>query len=316
MSFIGKVLIFLNLILAILYAGVSAVLFTQRVDYKKQIQELEKERDTFVEFMNKKGYGNEGEVNSLAAALQLGGKTSKFTSIAGRLNTELKTAQAEAEIKIAKLAGESERKDSKLLDLEVRVKEEESKRRKAEEDVVEKEIERKKAQAAADNLASRIDELKTRKDEAEEKLGQAEAKYNDLYVRELELKNTVSRLQQNLTIADNGVKNLEGQLGEAERRIKLYQEKFGELTTVETSVEGPLIKGRVFGVKSDLDLIMINKGDADGVRAGMQFIIYRGDEYIGRVEINKVDPEYSFGRVVRQKLEIKQGDEVTTRLER
>jgi hypothetical protein len=57
------------------------------------------------------------------------------------------------------------------------------------------------------------------------------------------------------------------------------------------------IRGSVLEVAGSL--VTINVGSADGVRKGMIFVLHRGDEYVGDVEISLVDPEQSAGRIVR-----------------
>jgi len=62
-----------------------------------------------------------------------------------------------------------------------------------------------------------------------------------------------------------------------------------------TPVSGTPVRGRVTEVKGDL--VTISVGRADGVSKGMKFVIQRGDEYIGDLVINAVDPNQSAGRL-------------------
>lgn len=62
-----------------------------------------------------------------------------------------------------------------------------------------------------------------------------------------------------------------------------------------TPVSGTAIRGRVTQVEGDL--VTISVGRADGVTKGMKFVIHRGDEYVGDLVINAVDPNQSAGRL-------------------
>jgi hypothetical protein len=77
----------------------------------------------------------------------------------------------------------------------------------------------------------------------------------------------------------------------------------------------PLIRGHVVVVKPELEFVIINKGTPDGVAKGDSFIVYRGSDYVGRVEIDKVYGELSSGKIIFKRLPVQQGDEVANRLE-
>jgi uncharacterized protein (DUF3084 family) len=69
------------------------------------------------------------------------------------------------------------------------------------------------------------------------------------------------------------------------------------------------IVGEVTSVRDKLASISI--GSAQGVKAGMEFIIYRGSQYLGKVRITKVQPELSAGDLFQVQGNITAGDKVT-----
>jgi hypothetical protein len=72
--------------------------------------------------------------------------------------------------------------------------------------------------------------------------------------------------------------------------------------------------GRVLAVSPDVQLCMISLGSQQGVKPGFQFTISRGDQYIGKVQVEKVYPDMCSARYVpgmmnKQGLEIDKNDE-------
>ena len=63
-------------------------------------------------------------------------------------------------------------------------------------------------------------------------------------------------------------------------------------------------------------LVEITIGSDDGLKPGHTAEIYRGDRYLGRIEILKTDPDRAVGRVDNryQQGPIQEGDRVATRL--
>lgn len=64
--------------------------------------------------------------------------------------------------------------------------------------------------------------------------------------------------------------------------------------------KGPPIKGSVVNIAKaadDLTLVEINRGTRDGVKIGMQFTVYRGDQFLGTIEITTVDQTASVGKL-------------------
>lgn len=59
------------------------------------------------------------------------------------------------------------------------------------------------------------------------------------------------------------------------------------------------IRGQIVEVQGKLATISV--GSSDGVREGMVFVIYRGSEYVGDIEITDVEPNLSAGRILRSR---------------
>jgi hypothetical protein len=80
------------------------------------------------------------------------------------------------------------------------------------------------------------------------------------------------------------------------------------------------IKAKVVGVNNEVDLVLLSRGSDDKVKPGYQFIVYRGAQYIGKVEVEKVLPRMSSARILRDRLKqgenIKEGDDAATAIYR
>jgi hypothetical protein len=57
--------------------------------------------------------------------------------------------------------------------------------------------------------------------------------------------------------------------------------------------------------------VTISVGSADGVKTGMEFVIHRGDEYVGDMIVSAVDPNESAGRLKISAATPSTGDVVT-----
>lgn len=75
-----------------------------------------------------------------------------------------------------------------------------------------------------------------------------------------------------------------------------------------TPVSAVAVRGQVVEVADKL--VTVSVGAADGVKKGMRFVVHRGDEYIGDVEINLVEPNRSAGTLVRSVVSPTVGDRV------
>lgn len=83
----------------------------------------------------------------------------------------------------------------------------------------------------------------------------------------------------------------------------------GGVTPVTPQVAGP-ISGEVTQV--DQDYVSINVGDTSGVQPGMEFMIYRGQTYLGDLKINTVRPKEAGGKLtlVKSGQQVQRGDRV------
>ena len=70
------------------------------------------------------------------------------------------------------------------------------------------------------------------------------------------------------------------------------------------------ISGQVQSVKGHL--VIISVGSADNVQKGTTFVVFRGTDYVGDVEITDVQPNMAAGRLIRTRpgMSVRAGDQV------
>ena len=78
--------------------------------------------------------------------------------------------------------------------------------------------------------------------------------------------------------------------------------------TAMSPVAPTAILGKVLDVSGNI--VTISVGSADGVEKGMTFMIYRGNQYVGDLEINAATPNKAAGKMVRQTVAPLPGDDV------
>lgn len=139
--------------------------------------------------------------------------------------------------------------------------------------------------------------------------------------RNLDLNERVNEQTAQLTVLHQELRRREQQIQILrEENRKLAQARRGaaefetfspaeqERVTPLTAVASSPIRGRITGISGALATISV--GSADGVTEDMVFVIYRGLDYIGDLEISKVEPNQAAGKIVRAAGAVRVGDEV------
>ncbi len=123
-----------------------------------------------------------------------------------------------------------------------------------------------------------------------------------------------------LTLMERGERQLKDQIVQKDAEIKdlrleMRRLKEAGVTLAEETpkVLGPKIEASVTAVKDDL--ASLNVGSASGVKKGMQFIVYRGADFVAHLQVEYVAASTCSGIVVDAQLDVKKGDKATTSLE-
>lgn len=188
-------------------------------------------------------------------------------------------------------------------------------------DVAAATAEKKNDEALARKLAG---ELKVAQDgwtEQHRQRNALEEQKTNLERRNLDLNERVSELTAQLLVVTQAQKQLEQQIHilrtENEKLAQGVPAPAAGVAPAGPSLKGiaPLteaavspIRGRMLEVSGDLASVSV--GSADGVESGMVFVIYRGSEYIGDLEVTNVEPNQSAGRITRSRRAPQAGDSV------
>jgi hypothetical protein len=188
------------------------------------------------------------------------------------------------------------------------------------------------------NLLDRVERVNTDLKDQRAETDKLKAERDDWKAKHVELLGNRDKLQDLLTIKENdlsvGLKEIErlnSELGEATEIITRINDSYPDLVAdarkrapiVKEPKGGKVIRGKVTGVDKNLGLVIINAGQRHEVRKGYVFIVFRGDQYIGKVVVDEVFPDMSATHYSREDMKrdkdgtvigVDVGDDVTTRL--
>jgi prefoldin subunit 5 len=282
MSMVAKILIVLNLVLAVLVMGAAGSYLQGAENWKKNYED------------NK---------------VLLEGKITDLNDRVGKTQAALDEANRKASAEAQKASG---------LESANRTLDDNQK-------LLNKKIDDYNAQLQA--LQNHLKDLQANYEasrQANDKL-QAEKKQADDEKRSaLEAKNAAEteqkRLEQdrsNLTAQLDGSEKSKAELADQREALtaenKMYREKFGPLGLVATAV-----KGQVLAADAKMDIYLISVGSKDGVKVADELTVYRNDQFVAVVVVDKVFDDKASVVVKRmngkpfKKSDIQQGDKVAT----
>lgn len=99
---------------------------------------------------------------------------------------------------------------------------------------------------------------------------------------------------------------------EASQRMSFELNWFKERYPGASAQAQPPHDGRVLAADSGKNVFVISLGEEDGVQPGFQYIVSRGDEYVGTIQIDDVQAKQAAGFAIKgmSKGDIRRGDRV------
>ena len=124
------------------------------------------------------------------------------------------------------------------------------------------------------------------------------------------------RLAKNLKVTKEQSEDHKNTIDELNQRLANIEKRVGPEDVSEKD-RLPLtpeqkVTGTITAVRNNL--ASINIGSARGLKKGMQLIVYRGDQLVGFLKIERVQINEAAGVMIKKILAPKQGDKVTSRL--
>jgi len=279
MTFVGKILVLVITVFALVFLGVSTVVFSTAADWKAQ-----KEAES------KKVQELQGKNSELTAQLanEKNDRTKLLETHKDELKQQLDRAVAlEASIKQKTEEIEASRSALENAQQSARMALEDSSARKQETDL-----------------------LRDQKSAVEKQA-------NDFKIHQAELNDEIRDLKRMLETATNNANDLRDRVARFSTLLR-RNGLSDDITAVKGLESPPSVEGEVARVKADNRSVEITIGSDDGLVPGHELFLYRVQpqpEFLGKIRVISVDPDQSVGRVIGTTIngkKIKEGDIVSS----
>jgi small nuclear ribonucleoprotein (snRNP)-like protein len=284
MGTFAKIFIVVNLVLAVVFLGAASTLLGTIEDYKGKWDSVSKD----LAALKKSSEAKEKQLNDDIDAFKI--KTTKLENEKSRLESAEKVRNEEwlsLKTEFNKMSQTFETQASTLKDLE--------------KDLADARVE--------------IAGLNTKYDKALSDTRAAKQTSDDLR-NDLERANgNIAQLEADLAATQKEKTELAEDNQKKANLIAMIAAKIGSAAIAEME-NMPDIRGQVTGVDEDLNIVLVSVGVDDDVKVGFTMTVYRGGEYVGKLVIDKVGPDWASGHMdqgVSKSFPVK-GDEVATQL--
>lgn len=289
MSLLGKILVVIQTILALLFLGVTATLYYHQNDWREAQRRTAQQYSRIVQ----------------AKTEQVAKLTDDKAS-----ETGLKLRAQEA---LEKYKGEIKALEDKSIDLINNGRRLEDDLAAAKRDLASKEAKNHELTTLTQQYLARIGDL-------EESLGVA----NDN--RSL-AESQVARLIQQRAALEKDLKDVRIEFTKAQQKTLDQQLILDELVRQGVPIDilvgpfppAPPMRGKVAGVDTSVQpaLVLLTVGNDDGVRRGHTFTVYRGEKFVGKVVVSRVMADSAGCRVLflAPGEAIQPGDDAATQLD-
>lgn len=282
MSMVAKILIVLNLILAVMVMGAAGAYLQSAENWKVQ---YENQKTTL-----------SGEIKELGGRLQ---QTQASLDEANRKATAAESARSAAESANRTLSENNNLNQKKLADYNATLQAMEAKMGNLQANL----------EAARQENAT----LQGEKKQADDEKRAALAAKGAAETEQKRLENEVANLGSMLNASQKSGAEVAAQLEAANTTIDMYKGKFGSIGLV-----GAPVKGQVLAADAKMDIYLISVGTKDGLKMADELTIYRNDQFVAVVVVDKVFDDKASVVVKRmngkplKKADIQQGDKVAS----
>jgi myosin heavy subunit len=282
MSMVAKILIVLNLILAVMVMGAAGAYLQSAEDWRAKYTTKSEQSETDIKELQgrlQQAQGSLEEANRKAAAAATAQSAAEASNRTSSENSAL--LQKKLDDYNATLQGLNER----VKDL-------------------------------SGNLSSsqeRIATLESEKKTAEDEKRAALAAKAAAETEQKRLTNENGNLASMLDAAQKNGVTLADQLEASNTALAILKEKYPDAGGVSAPV-----KGVVLAADAKMDIYLISVGEKDGVKTSDELTIYRNDQFVAVVVVDKVFADKASVMVKRmdgksfKKMDIQQGDKVAT----
>jgi len=279
MTFVGRILVLVITGLALVFLGVSTVVFTTATNWK---QATEAEKKKVGELQNK--------TRDLTAELDLA-------------KTELAKAQGAHKAAL-------KQQEDQIVKLDADIK-------RAQDEITQSrtalEVAQQNAKLALDESSARKSETDLLRDQK----SAVEKQANEYKLRQTELNEKILELSRMLETATNNANDLRDRVARFSTLLRQHGLS-DDISTVKGMESPPTVQGEVARVDAQNRTMEITIGSDDGLVPGHELYLYRETprpEYLGKIKVIAVDPDQSVARVIGATIQgkkIKEGDIVSS----
>jgi len=279
MTFVGKILVFVIMAFALIFMGVSTVVFSTTKNWRTATQEQQKK----VTDLSKKLQDAQAAVDASKKELDLA--KGNFQQVAQQLNDKIK-----------------------LL---------EDQNTSAQQQITQARTEVADAQTNAKTALVDADARRTETTQLREQKSAVEKQANEFKLRQAELNDRIRELERMMESATKNNADLRDRV--AKFSTLLRQNNIStDISRVTGTETAPPVVGEVRRVDPTNRRVEITIGSDDGLSVGHELFLFRQvprPEYIGKITIISVDPDQAVGRVngaTYQGKKIQEGDIVSS----
>jgi TolA-binding protein len=279
MTFVGRILVFVITGLALVFLGVTTVVFTTATNWKqateaerKKVNDLQtKARDLQAELDAAKKENTAAQSTHRAAAKQLEDRIAALEADINRAQDEIKQSRTALEV--------------------------------AQENT-------KQALLQAESDKNERDKLRDQKSAVEKQA-------NEYKLRQTELNDRIRELSRMLETATNNANDLRDRVARFQTLLR-RNGLSDDIAQVKGTDNPPNVQGEVSRVDDQNRSVEITIGTDDGVQPGHELFLFRvkpRPEFLGKIKIISADPDQSVGRVIGATIQgkkIKEGDLVSS----
>jgi hypothetical protein len=279
MTFVGKILVILIMAFALLFLGISTVVFSTSTNWKA---EATKQKD---------------EVGKLKTKYKdLEGLLSEATKDLEKAKSDHKTAIDATEKQIASIQEDIKRSQNEITAARTELE---------------------KAQQSAQTALAEADDRRKETERIREAKSAVEKQANEYKLQQTELNDKIRELERMNKTLDENTKDLRDRVARYStilRRNGLPD----DITTVKGQESPPPVEGVVAKVDANNKGMEISIGSDDGLVVGHELYLFRTKprpEYLGKVKVISVDPDQAVAKVIGNTVQgkkIQEGDIVSS----
>jgi DNA polymerase III alpha subunit (gram-positive type) len=263
MSTLSKIFVVLNFVLALCFMIATLTLYSKKLNWVVEAQKNVKERNLLHEKLKRLQGIYDQTVET--KRYEIKGLEDKITEQTGMLRERKQTIES-LETKNNDLKKHLASFDMKLAELQTNLTRAQNKNTQLQTD-----IDRMRKERDTSIMAREFAETQAIETMAD--LKEAEAELMQISKRNHELVNRT--LEQDILLN------------------KAREQGFNPRMIVEGALEVPPIAGRILQVEEAVGIVILSVGKKDKTRTGMEFVISRGDKYVGKVRVRNVYEEMS-----------------------